>query len=111
MKFSAVIVTRGNVDLGPVLAPIVPFADEIVIRRGHGGVWERWEAILAAKHELVYTQDDDAVVDLEAYEGVADCRRGDYVQHAGRSARRSTRTGRRSSGGGRSSRRRSRLRL
>jgi hypothetical protein len=73
MKFSAVIVTRGNVDLGPVLDPIVPLADEIVIRRGHGGVWERWEAILAAKHELVYTQDDDAVVDLEAFKVWPNC--------------------------------------
>lgn len=66
MKFSAVLVTRGDVDLGPVLAPIVPLADEIIIRRGHGGVWERWQAILGAKYELVYTQDDDAIVDLEA---------------------------------------------
>lgn len=66
MKFSAVLVTRGDVDLGPVLGPIVPLADEIIIRRGHGGVWERWGAILNAKHELVYTQDDDAIVDVEA---------------------------------------------
>ena len=65
MKFSAVIVTRGDVDLGPVIAPIVPLADELVIRRGHNGVWERWEAILAAKHDIVYTQDDDAIVDME----------------------------------------------
>jgi hypothetical protein len=64
MKFSAVIVTRGDVDLGPIVAPIVPLADELVIRRGVGGVWERWEAILAAKHEIVYTQDDDAIVDV-----------------------------------------------
>ncbi len=67
MKFSAVIVTRGDVDLGPVLTPIVPRADEIVIRRGNGGVFERWEAILAARYDLVYTQDDDCVVDLEAF--------------------------------------------
>jgi hypothetical protein len=67
MSFSAVIVTRGDVDLGPIVAPIVPLADELVIRRGHGGVWERWEAILAAKHELVYTQDDDAVVELAEF--------------------------------------------
>lgn len=69
MKFSAVIVTRGNVDLGPAIAPIVPLADEIIIRRGHNGVFERWSAIFEAKHSLVYTQDDDAVVDLEAFAG------------------------------------------
>jgi hypothetical protein len=73
VKFSAVIVTRGDVDLGPALAPIVPAADEIVIRRGHAGVWERWEAILAAKHDLVYTQDDDAVVDLPAFKVWPNC--------------------------------------
>ena len=66
MKFSAVIVTRGDVDLGPVIAPIVPLADELIIRRGHGGVWERWEAVLSAKHDLCYVQDDDAIVDVEA---------------------------------------------
>jgi hypothetical protein len=69
VKFSAVIVTRGDVDLGPIIVPIVPLADELIIVRGHGGVWERWEAILAAKHEVVYTQDDDAIVDLEAMIG------------------------------------------
>jgi len=69
VKYSAVIVTRGDVDLGLVIAPIVPLADELVIRRGHGGVWERWEAIFAAKHDLVYTQDDDAIVDIGAFAG------------------------------------------
>lgn len=64
MKVSAVIVTRGNVDLGPVLLRI--HADEIIIRRGHGGVWERFEAARSARHEVVYTQDDDAVVEMSA---------------------------------------------
>lgn len=62
MKVSAVIVTRGDVDLGPVLRSIE--ADEIVIRRGHGGVWERWEAAQHAVHDVIYTQDDDCVVDF-----------------------------------------------
>ena len=44
-KISAVIVTRGDVDLGPCLSSID--ADEVVIRKGHGGVWERWEAVRA----------------------------------------------------------------
>jgi hypothetical protein len=64
MKVSAVIVTRGNVDLGPALSAID--ADEIIIRRGHGGVWERWCAVLEARHDVVYTQDDDAAVDFDA---------------------------------------------
>jgi hypothetical protein len=64
MNISAVIVTRGDVDLAPALSSID--ADEIIIRRGHGGVWERWEAALEAKHDVIYTQDDDAVVDFPA---------------------------------------------
>lgn len=70
MKVSAVIVSRGGVDLGPCLRTID--ADEIVVRRGHGGVWERFEAALAAKHDVIYTQDDDCTVEadqvLQAYE-------------------------------------------
>lgn len=70
MKVSAVILTRGNVDLGPCLYSID--ADEVVIRRGHGGVWERWEAAMSAKHDVVYVQDDDCVVDyasvVDAYD-------------------------------------------
>lgn len=61
MKYSAVIVTRGDVDLGPCLSGLD--ADEIIIRRGHLGVWERFEAAAAAKHEVIYTQDDDCVVE------------------------------------------------
>ena len=62
MKISAIIVTRGDVDLGPCLSSID--ADETIIRRGHGGVWERWEAAMSAKHDVIYVQDDDCVVDF-----------------------------------------------
>lgn len=67
MKVSAVIVTRGDVDLGSVLAPILscPEVDEVIIRRGHGGVLERWEAAAQASCDVVYTQDDDAIVDVK----------------------------------------------
>jgi hypothetical protein len=65
MKFTAVIVTRGDIDLSPCLKPIVPLADEIIIRRGHGGVWERFDAAFSAKHNIVYTQDDDCVVEVD----------------------------------------------
>jgi hypothetical protein len=64
MKYSAVIVTRGDVALGPVIDAID--ADEIIIRRGHSGVWERYQAALTARNEIVYTQDDDCVVDVAA---------------------------------------------
>lgn len=60
MKVSAIIVTRGNVDIGPCLRTID--ADEIIIRRGDGGVWERFDAAFSAKHPVIYTQDDDCIV-------------------------------------------------
>lgn len=63
-KVTAVIVTRGDIDLGPCLSRIK--ADEIIIRRGHNGVLERWQAADGATHDIVYTQDDDAIVDYEA---------------------------------------------
>jgi len=64
MICSAVIVTRGNVDLGPIIQDIVPHVDELIIRIGHGGVLERWEGVLSAKHDHVYVQDDDAIVEV-----------------------------------------------
>lgn len=86
MKVSAIIVTRGDVDLGRCLQNIE--ADEIILRRGHGGVWERYEAAMYARHDVIYTQDDDCVVDalrvIGQYEpGMVTCnmpmdRRGEY---------------------------------
>lgn len=68
-KVSAVIVTRGDVDLKPVLATIE--ADQVIVKVSNGcGVWPRYEAMLEAKHQIVYTQDDDAIVD---YRRVVEC--------------------------------------
>jgi hypothetical protein len=89
VNVSAVIVTRGNVDLGACLAPILAAGvDEIIIRRGHGGVWERYEGAREARYAVIYTQDDDCTVDvgqvIEAYaHGVVTCnmpasRRAEY---------------------------------
>jgi hypothetical protein len=87
MKVSAIIVTRGDVDLSPCLSSID--ADEVIIRRGHGGVWERWEAAMSARHDVVYVQDDDCAVDyagvIAAYESprvtcnMLNSHRGDYL--------------------------------
>ena len=64
---SAVIVTRGDVDLGPCLKPILAAGiEEIIIRRGIGGVVQRYQAALSATFEAIYTQDDDCVVNVKA---------------------------------------------
>lgn len=68
MKVSAVIVSRMDHPLGEVVDSIAacPEVEEIIIVKGHAGVWERYEAISRAKCEVIYTQDDDAVVAVEA---------------------------------------------
>jgi hypothetical protein len=62
---SAVLVTRGDVDLEPILASL-PFADLVVWdnsqRERDLGAFGRYAAIAEAKHEVIYTQDDDLIV-------------------------------------------------
>jgi hypothetical protein len=62
---SAVLVTRGNVDLTPILESL-PFDDVVVwdnSRRGSDlAAYGRYAAIEEARHEIVYTQDDDCLV-------------------------------------------------
>lgn len=65
-KVSAVIVSRLDHPIGEVVDSIAPHVEEIIIVRGHEGVWERWEAVARAKCEVVYVQDDDAIVDVAA---------------------------------------------
>jgi hypothetical protein len=88
MKVSAVVVSKMDWPIGPVLDSILPHVEDLVVVRGHGGVFERWEAASRASQEVVYTQDDDAIVDvpavLAAYEaGLVTCnmpadRRAEY---------------------------------
>ena len=63
MNVSAVIVTRGDVDLTPVLNSIP--IDDIVIwnnaERHDMCVYGRYAAIDECKHKYIYTQDDDAI--------------------------------------------------
>ena len=60
---SAVLVTRGDVDLDPVLESL-PF-DDIVVYDNSATidlqVYGRYRAIQQAKHPFIYTQDDDAI--------------------------------------------------
>jgi len=73
-QVSAVIVTKGDVDMGPIVHSL-PF-DDIVVwdnsERENLKVYGRYAAIKEAKHPIIYTQDDDCWVDavslIEAYE-------------------------------------------
>ncbi len=74
MKFGAVVVSKMDRPLGPVLDSILPHVEELVIVRGNAGVAERWDRALnlrlvaASKpgEAAVYVQDDDAIVDVPA---------------------------------------------
>ena len=64
MKISACLVTRGDVDMTPILESL-PF-DDIVVwnnkERDDLGIYGRYAAIAHAKHRVIYTQDDDVLV-------------------------------------------------
>ncbi len=64
-EISACLVTRGDVDMGPVLDSL-PFDDVVVWdnskRPDDFKCYGRFAAIAEAKHDLIYTQDDDVIV-------------------------------------------------
>lgn len=65
---AAVLVTRGNVDLSPVLASLEGFGDVVVwdnSRRPERSVYGRYLALAEARHQVIYTQDDDCLVDID----------------------------------------------
>lgn len=63
MNVSAVLVTRGDVDMEPILASL-PYDDVVVwdnSERENSGIYGRYLAIAEAKHDVIYTQDDDLI--------------------------------------------------
>ena len=66
MKVSAVVVSRMDRPIGEVLDSILPHVEELIVVRGHEGVWERWQAVERCACDVVYVQDDDAIVNVPA---------------------------------------------
>lgn len=68
MNISGVIVTRGDVDLKPILASMKDL-DEVVVwnnaERVDRKVYGRFEAMKEARNEVVYCQDDDVITHPE----------------------------------------------
>jgi hypothetical protein len=68
VKVSACLVTRGDVDLSPILDTLL--YDELIIwdnsKREDLGIYGRYAAIQEAKHDVIYTQDDDLIVTCHA---------------------------------------------
>lgn len=64
LKVSACLVTRGDCDLEPILATL-PYTDVVIwdnSKREDLGIYGRYAAIQEAKHDVIYTQDDDLLV-------------------------------------------------
>lgn len=63
MNVSAVIVTRGDVDISPILGSL-PF-DDIVVwdnsQREDLGLYGRYAGIAECEHDVIYVQDDDLI--------------------------------------------------
>lgn len=69
MTISAVIVTRGDVDLAPVLHSLPQAWEKIVwdnSQRTDLSVYGRYAAIAECEHELIYVQDDDCVLEPDS---------------------------------------------
>jgi SAM-dependent methyltransferase len=62
---SAVLVTRGNVDMAPIIASL-PFDDIVIWDNSSRGedlsVYGRYAAIAEAKNDVIYVQDDDCII-------------------------------------------------
>jgi hypothetical protein len=77
---SAVLVTRGDVDMSPVLDSLEPVFDEIVIwdnsQRENVQCYGRFAGIAETTRPFVYVQDDDVVIPVRELLAVYDPARG-----------------------------------
>jgi hypothetical protein len=71
---SAVIVTRGDVDLDPILDSL-PFDDVVVWNNrlvADLGVYGRFAGVEQARNDVVFVQDDDCIVPTDAITALLD---------------------------------------
>ncbi len=77
MKASAIVVTRGDVNLNEVVKSLrlCERIGDIIIwdnaKRGDSAVYGRYAAIAEAKHPLIFVQDDDCILPPESIEDVS----------------------------------------
>ena len=82
MNVSAVIVTRGDVDLSEILDSLPRDWEHVVWDnsvRDNLSVYGRYAAIAECEHDLVYVQDDDCVLDPEAFDMLLDAYQPGHV--------------------------------
>lgn len=74
-QVTAVLVTRGDVDLQPILNSLI-FDDVVVWDNSQEerdlGTWGRYAGLFRAKHEIYYSQDDDIVHTPENQQRIID---------------------------------------
>ena len=67
----AVVVTTGQHDISPILESLRPFAQTVVWdnskEKRNAKVYGRYLAVSRSQHDLIYVQDDDAIIDLQAF--------------------------------------------
>lgn len=67
MKITAVLITKGDVDLEPILQSLLQFEDIIVYNKlevEHDYLlYGRYTSMIGAKYDIIYTQDDDVITD------------------------------------------------
>lgn len=63
-EVSACLVSPKAID--PQILATLSGLGEVIVGRGDSGVYGRYEAIAQAKYDIIYTQDDDCVVDVPA---------------------------------------------
>lgn len=61
MKVSAIIPVHSRRFNAPQIMASLPFDEVIFIDTGEDRIWGRYEAMKRAKHDIIYTQDDDIV--------------------------------------------------
>lgn len=74
-KVSAVIPTRQiSEQVKKVVADLkqFPFIDDIILADEEGSMYKRYTAMKRARHDLIYTQDDDCIVDVKHLYGYFD---------------------------------------
>lgn len=73
MKITAVLITKDSVYPQEVLDSVKPHVDEIIVETNCPSIYRRYELAKHAKHNMVYVQDDDCIIDIEllkqAYNG------------------------------------------
>lgn len=75
---TAVLITREK-EYPPEILESLPSFDEVIVETECASVYRRYELAQKAKHELIYVQDDDCIVDAHLLIGVYNGRLTNFI--------------------------------